>query len=64
MPCGVHLCTRTPGPWELEMKSVAESVVRLLVTVTLSLDGVDGRFTNIFIKNFEWFLSNGLVTDL
>lgn len=60
----VHPCAHAHRPWELEMKSVAESVGEASSHCYPFLDGVDGRFTNVFIKNFEWFLSNGSVTDL
>lgn len=42
------------------MKSVAESVGEASSHCYSFLDEVDGRFT---IKDFEWFLSNGSVTD-
>ena len=46
------------------MKSVAESVGEASSHCYSFLDGVDGRFTKVFINDFEWFLSNGSITDL
>lgn len=60
----VHPHTHPHCPWELEMKSVAESVGEASSHCYSFLDGVDVRFTKVFIKDFEWFLSNGSVTDL
>ena len=56
--------THPQCPSELEMKSVAESVGEASSHCYSFLDGVDGRFTKVFIKDFEWFLSNGSITDL
>ena len=54
----VHPHTYPHRPWELEMKSVAESFGEASSHCYSFLE-VDGRFT---IKGFEWFLSNGSVT--